>query len=321
LAVYTDITNAEVAAFLDGYDIGTLTSYRGIAEGVENSNFMLHTTGGQFILTLYEKRVNEADLPFFLGLMDHLNARGLNCPLPVHRRDGALTGRLAGRPAAIITFLEGIWPRRPDAAHCAQVGEALARMHIAGASFPLTRRNGLTLEDWRPLWLKSAAQADAVEPGLAALAEAELAALESAWPRHLPQGVVHADLFPDNVFFLDGRLSGLIDFYFACNDILAYDVVTCLNAWCFEPDGAYNITKGAALLSAYRAVRPLSRDEIDALPLLARGSAIRFMLTRLHDWLNTPEGSLVVKKDPREYSRRMRFHASVTSAADYGLAL
>jgi homoserine kinase type II len=320
LAVYTDITNAEVAGFLESYDVGTLTSYRGIAEGVENSNFMLHTTGGQFILTLYEKRVEENDLPFFLGLMDHLNARGLNCPLPVHRRDGALTGRLAGRPAAIITFLEGVWPRRPEAAHCAQVGEALARMHIAGAGFPLTRRNGLTLEDWRPLWLKSAAQADAVEPGLAALAEAELAALEAAWPRHLPQGIVHADLFPDNVFFLDDRLSGLIDFYFACNDILAYDVVTCLNAWCFEPDGAYNLTKGAALLSAYQSVRPLSGEEIDALPLLARGSAIRFMLTRLHDWLNTPEGSLVVKKDPREYSRKMRFHASVNSAADYGLA-
>jgi homoserine kinase type II len=318
LAVYTDITNAEVSAFLEGYDIGTLTSYRGIAEGVENSNFMLHTTGGQFILTLYEKRVNEADLPFFLGLMDHLNARGLNCPLPVHGRNGALTGRLAGRPAAIITFLEGIWPRRPDVSHCAQVGAALARMHVAGEGFALTRANGLTLENWRPLWDKSAAHADAVESGLVALAKAELAALEAGWPRHLPRGVVHADLFPDNVFFLDGRLSGLIDFYFACNDILAYDVVTCLNAWCFEPDGAFNLTKGTALLSAYHAIRPLSGAEVEALPILARGSAIRFMLTRLHDWLNTPEGSLVIKKDPREYSRKMRFHASVRSAAEYG---
>ncbi|MCU0831832.1 MAG: homoserine kinase [Rhizobiaceae bacterium] len=319
MAVYTDISEAELATFLGDYAIGTLTSYRGIAEGVENSNFMLHTTGGQFILTLYEKRVNEADLPFFLGLMQHLQQRGLNCPLPVHRRNGSMIGRLSGRPAAIITFLEGTWPREPDADHCAQVGAALARMHKAGADFALTRQNGLTLENWRPLWDKCAAFADEVEPGLAALVQCELAALEADWPRDLPRGVIHADLFPDNVFFLDHRLSGLIDFYFACTDILAYDVATCLNAWCFDKDGTYRRDKGAALLNAYRAVRPMSEAEVAALPLLARGSALRFMLTRLYDWINTPAGSLVVKKDPREYSRKMRFHAGVTDAAAYGL--
>ncbi|NJR13603.1 MAG: homoserine kinase [Phyllobacteriaceae bacterium] len=319
MAVYTDINGAELSAFLAAYDIGTLTSYRGIAEGVENSNFMLHTTGGQFILTLYEKRVNPDDLPFFLGLMQHLQARGLTCPLPVKRNDGAMTGMLAGRPAAIITFLEGIWPRKPEAAHCRQVGEALAQLHLAGADFAGTRPNALTLADWRPLWEKSASHADSVEPGLAELATGELAALEHGWPRHLPRGVIHGDLFPDNVFFLGDRLSGLIDFYFACTDILAYDLVTCINAWCFERDGAYNLTKGKALLAGYQSVRLLSPDEIAALPLLARGSAIRFMLTRLFDWINTPEGSLVVKKDPREYSRKMRFHRAVQSPAEYGL--
>jgi homoserine kinase type II len=319
VAVYTEVGDNDLRAFLSDYAIGDLTSFRGIAEGVENSNYMLHTTGGEFILTLYEKRVNAADLPFFLGLMEHLSQRGLRCPLPVHRNDGALTGVLAGRPAAIITFLEGTWPRRPDAAQCRQVGEALARMHVAGADFPLSRRNGLTLEDWRPLWTKCEAFADSVEPGLAALAQGELQALEQGWPRDLPRGVIHADLFPDNVFFLADRLSGLIDFYFACSDILAYDLATCLNAWCFERDGAFNLTKGAALFAGYQSVRTLSAAEIAALPLLARGSALRFMLTRLYDWINTPEGSLVVKKDPREYSRKMRFHAGVAAAAQYGL--
>jgi homoserine kinase type II len=320
MAVYTDVTDGQLKAFLAGYDIGELTSYRGIAEGVENSNFMLHTTKGQFILTLYEKRVNEADLPFFLGLMQHLQQRGLVCPLPVLRNDGGMIGRLAGRAAAIITFLEGTWPRQPNVDHCRQLGVALAQMHVAGADFELSRRNGLTLEDWRPLWDKCADFADNIVPGLVAEAERDLVDLEAGWPRHLPRGVIHADLFPDNVFFLGDQLSGIIDFYFACTDILAYDVATCLNAWCFERDGDFNLTMGAALFQGYQSVRKLSADEISALPLLARGSALRFMLTRLYDWINTPEGSLVVKKDPKEYSRKMAFHRNVKSAADYGLS-
>jgi homoserine kinase type II len=321
MAVYTDIAEHELSAFLKAYDIGTLTSYRGIAEGVENSNFMLHTTGGQFILTLYEKRVDADDLPFFLGLMQHLQRGGISCPLPVEMRDGALIGTLAGRPAAIVTFLEGTWPRRPEIQHCRQLGAVLAAMHKAGEGFGLSRRNGLTLKDWRPLWQKSAADAEQVETGLQDLAESELAVLEAHWPKDLPRGVIHADLFPDNVFFLGDRLSGVIDFYFACTDILAYDLVTCLNAWCFERDGAFNLSKGKALFDGYQAERALNAAEMAALPMLARGSAIRFMLTRLYDWINTPEGSLVVKKDPKEYTRRMRFHRSVSDARDYGLHL
>ena len=319
LAVYTDVTDVELKAFLAGYAIGELTSYRGIAEGVENSNFMLHTTQGQFILTLYEKRVNEADLPFFLGLMQHLQQNGLVCPLPVLRNDGAMIAKLSGRPAAIITFLEGTWPRQPDVDHCRQLGVALAQMHIAGSDFAMVRRNGLTLQDWRPLWDKCAAFAESVVPGLVAEATGDLADLEASWPSNLPRGVIHADLFPDNVFFLGGKLSGIIDFYFACTDILAYDVATCLNAWCFDPEGNFNVTKGAALLAGYQSVRVLNADEIAALPLLARGSALRFMLTRLYDWINTQEGSLVIKKDPKEYSRKMAFHRNVTSAREYGL--
>ena len=319
MAVYTDINETDLAAFIAGYDIGDLLSYRGIAEGVENSNFMLHTSGGSFILTLYEKRVNPDDLPFFLGLMDHLAARGISCPLPVHRRDGKMIGQLAGRPAAIVTFLEGMWMRRPTAQHARAVGQSLAAMHVAGEGFTLRRANALSVGGWRPLWEAAKPRADSIEPGLANEVEADLRELEINWPQALPSGVCHADLFPDNVFFLGDRLSGLIDFYFACDDLLAYDLSVCLNAWCFEKDNAYNLTKGSALLAGYQSVRPLSDAEAQALPLLARGSALRFMLTRLYDWLNTPAGALVVKKDPLEYLRKMRFHRQIKSAAEYGL--
>lgn len=321
MAVYTDITEDDLSRFLTAYDAGTLLSYKGIAEGVENSNFLMHTSAGAFILTLYEKRVNPDDLPFFIGLMQHLADKGINCPLPVKRRDGETIGRLADRPAAVVTFLEGMWVRRPTVDHCREVGKALAGMHLAGQDFPMRRANALSVGGWRPLWDKARDRADEVEQGLGAEAEADLAFLEANWPADLPQGVIHADLFNDNVFFLGKELSGLIDFYFACTDTLAYDVATCLNAWCFEKDGSFNLTKGQAMLSAYMAVRPLSRAEIDALPTLARGSAIRFMLTRLYDWINTPAGSLVVKKDPLEYLRKMRFHRQVVSASEYGLAI
>jgi homoserine kinase type II len=319
MAVYTDISEIELGDFLKQYDIGELLSYKGIAEGVENSNFLLHASSGAYILTLYEKRVNRNDLPFFVNLMQHLQGKGINCPLPVKQKSGTAIGELAGRPAAVVTFLEGMWMRRPTVDHCRAVGAALAAMHLAGEDFPQTRRNGLTVEDWRPLWNGSRERADEVEPGLADETEADLAFLEAHWPAHLPKGVIHADLFPDNVFFLGNRLSGLIDFYFACTDLLVYDVAVCLNAWCFEKDHSFNHTKGMALLAGYSAVRPLSQEEIQALPILARGAALRFMLTRLHDWLTVPAGSLVVKKDPMEYVRRMRFHRHITSAAEYGL--
>jgi homoserine kinase type II len=319
MAVYTDVSDEEFARFFAGYDLGAVLAVKGIAEGVENSNFLVATERGQFILTLYERRVDPADLPFFLGLMEHLAERGITCPLPVRDRSGAALRELAGRPAAIVTFLSGLWVRRPRVEHCAAVGGALARLHRAGDGFSLKRRNALSVDGWRPLYRLCSGRADEVQAGLAGEIELELAFLESNWPQGLPAGVIHADLFPDNVFFLDGALSGLIDFYFACNDMLAYDVGICLNAWCFEADGALNVTKARALLSGYQAVRLFTPEEIDALPLLARGSALRFLLTRLHDWLTVPKGALVVPKDPLEYVRKLRFHRGVTSPAAYGL--
>jgi homoserine kinase type II len=320
VAVYTDVAAEDLAAFLAGYDIGELLSYKGIAEGVENSNFLVHTSRGYFILTLYEKRVAAADLPFFLGLMQHLHARGITCPQPVRNRGGEALGTVAGRPAAIITCLDGMWIRRPTTGHCAALGEALARLHLAGLDFGRSRPNALSVTGWRPLYEACRARAGEVQRDLEPLLAAELSYLEQAWPTHLPQGVIHADLFPDNVFFLGSRLSGLIDFYFACTDALAYDVAICLNAWCFETDHTYNVTTGRGLLAAYLQVRPLSAPERDALPLLARGAALRFLLTRLVDWLNVPPGALVRPKDPVEYVRKLRFHQAVASARDYGIA-
>ena len=319
MAVYTEIPDDELDAFIATYDLGPITSVKGIAEGVENSNFLLVTGKGQFILTLYEKRVAAEDLPFFIGLMEHLASRGLSCPLPVHDRSGNALKRLAGRPAAIVTYLPGRSVRRPKSDHCAAVGAALARMHLAGEGFRLSRPNALSVAGWRPLYLQCGGRADTVMEGLAADIEHELAFLERHWPRALPSGVIHADLFPDNVFFLGGSVSGLIDFYFACNDMLAYDVAICLNAWCFELDGSLNVTKARALLAGYQDIRPLTGSETDALPLLARGSALRFLLTRLYDWLEVPPGALVVPKDPIEYYRKLRFHRSVADATAYGL--
>jgi len=320
MAVYTEVNEDDLAAFLADYDIGELMALKGIAEGVENTNYMLHTDRGYYFLTLYEKRVDPKDLPFFIGLMEHCAARGLNCPQPVKNKKGNSLGELAGRPAAIITFLEGISVRRPNNAHCAALGGALAQFHNASEGFSIKRPNALGPEGWRKLAAQCEGRCDEVAPGLGTLIKDEVAQLSARWPKNLPAGVIHADLFPDNVFFLGDKLSGLIDFYFACNDFYAYDVAICLNAWCFEIDGSFNVTKGKALLSNYNAVRPLSHEEIEAMPLLARGSALRFLLTRTFDWLNVPEGALVRPKDPKEYLKKLQFHRRIEKAQDYGLA-
>ena len=318
MAVYTEIPDTELVDYLNQYDIGELHSLKGIAEGVENSNYLLSTDAGMHILTLYEKRVNADDLPFFLGLMEHLAKNGLECPQPVALKNGEQLSTLAGRPSAIISYLDGNSVRRPSTSHCRQLGEALAQMHLAGEGFELKRPNALTVENWRPLYEMSGKGSDTVANGLTKLIEDELTYLEANWPTDLKTGVIHADLFPDNVFFLKDKLSGIIDFYFACNDILAFDVAICINAWCFEPDHSFNVTKAQAMLKGYKSVRAISDEEYQALPILCRGSALRFLLTRLYDWLNVPEGALVTPKNPAEYIAKLKFHQSVNSASEYG---
>ena len=317
MAVYTEVNDDELEAFIASYGVGKLLSFKGIAEGVENTNYILHTSSGPYILTLYEKRVAVRDLPFFLRLMQHLSSRGVPCPLPVARANGEVLGELSGRSAALVTFLEGFWTRKPNANHCAQVGKALAELHLAGQDFAMQRANALGPHGWRPLFERFQSDADSITANLSVTISEELDQLASAWPSDLPSGVIHADLFPDNVFFIGDTLSGLIDFYFACNDFFAYDLAICLNAWCFEKDFQLNLTKSRALFRGYESVRPLSAGEREAMPILARGAALRFLLTRAYDWLNTPTGAIVKPHDPLDYLRRLRFHRTVKSIAGY----
>lgn len=326
MAVYTEVSDDELRAFLRDYDIGEVVSFKGIAEGVENSNYLLQTvtspdaTPENYILTLYEKRVHPEELPYFLGLMDHLAKNGFSCPTPIHGRDGAALRELSGRPAAIVSFLSGMWPRKATPQHCAEVGAAMARLHLTSADFKGHRDNNMSVTGWEKLVDATRERADEVAPGLSDVIVRELSHISANWPSELPQGVIHADMFPDNVFFLGDRLSGLIDFYFACNDALAYDIAICINAWCFEADASLNITKARALLRGYASVRPLSRAEYDALPELARGAALRFLLTRLYDWLNHDKAAFVRPKDPRQFLARLRFHQQVDGPGAYGIS-
>ncbi len=318
MAVYTTLSDADLARFLAQYDLGEPTSLKGIAEGVENSNFFLATERGRYILTIFEKRVKAEDLPFFMGITSRLADAGVAAPRPIPTKSGALTTQVKGKPAAIITFLDGVWPRSPDIAHCAAIGEALARMHVALEGFDLSRENALGPEGWSALIAPRLALAEFLRAGLAANIERDMADVRGAWPDNLPRGVIHADLFPDNALVLGDQLSGIIDFYFACTDFLAYDLAVCLNAWCFEEEREYDLGRGGAMIAAYEAIRPLSEAERAALPLLCRGAALRFFATRLTDWSNTPEGAMVRPKNPLEYADKLAFHRHALSASDYG---
>ena len=319
MAVYTDVPPGELARFVASYGLGRLLDYKGIAQGVENTNYRVDTEKGRYLLTLYEKRVDLADLPFFLGLMEHLAARGLNCPVPVHSTAGAVLGELAGRPAALVTWLDGAWPKTQSVAQCAALGAALAELHLDGADFKLTRANALGVSGWRPLFQKFAAHCAQIAPHLDTIIADELDQVEQHWPNALPHGVIHADLFPDNSFFIADTLSGIFDFYFACNDALAYDLAVCINAWCFDESHAFVPEKSRALVQSYQQLRPLTGAEQAALALLARGAALRFLLTRAHDWIHTPPDALVQRKDPLEYLHKLRFHQSVRDGSVYGL--
>jgi len=298
MAVYTEVPQSTLEAFLENFRLGKAVSFEGIEQGIENSNYRLETTEGLFILTLYERRVDEADLPFFQSLTEHLAKKGIPCPAALPDKNGKTLHRLCGRPAALLPFMSGEWPRAVTTDHCRKLGAILAKLHLATADFEQSRANRLSVMDWRPLLEKSRKTAQRLEPGLSAAMMVELVEIETHWPNDLPSGIIHADLFPDNVFFEDGRISGLLDFTFACMDLLAYDLAICINAWCFEKNTGLNREKTQALLAGYEAVRPLSPEERKALPLLCRAAAMRFFATRLFDWVNTPDGPITWRKDP-----------------------
>lgn len=319
MAVYTEVSAEEIEDFIRQYAIGTLLSYNGITEGIENTNYLIQTDQDRFILTLYEKRVKTEELPYFLNLMTYLSERGISCPLPVKGKDGRALRDLNGRKACLSTFLNGMSTRKVSPEHCSAFGKAMAKLHVAGMDFDGYRQNDLSVDGWHELLLKIGREGDSIAPDLFDEMSNELEAVRSVWPADLPQGVIHADLFPDNVFFLGKNFSGIIDFYFACNDSFVYDLAVCLNAWCFEPEiWDFNTTKARRMLEAYDSIRPLSEHEKNALPVLARGSALRFLLTRTYDWLNRPEGALVRPKNPLEYLKKLRFHRGIKSYREYG---
>lgn len=319
MAVYTEVSDAALRRFFEDYALGGVVSCKGIAEGVENSNYLVVTDSGPFILTLYEKRVAEGELPFFIALMEHLAGKGIPCPLPVHDRSDKALKTLCGRPACVTTFLPGMWPRAVTPMHCRELGRMMAALHAAAADFPMYRANSVGPDHWPELFAKVESRADSVIPGLAEAISTELTALAKLWPNDLPAGVIHADLFPDNVFFQDEQISGVIDFYFACNDLLAYELAIAINAWCFDDDHRLDRDRATALMAGYQEGRALDAVEASAMPVLCRGAALRFLLTRLFDWLNRPEGALVMPKDPNDYLARLRRHQTITDPGAYGL--
>lgn len=320
MAVYTHVPAEDMAAFLTRYDTGALVSAKGIAEGVENSNYMLETrradgASERFILTLYEKRVDEADLPFFMDLLDHLGARGCKVPRFIADREGRKLQQLSGRPACLIEFLSGISVTEPTAAQSLSAARALGELHVAAQGFAGTRRNTLDLAGWHDLAEKCGDHLDSIAPGLAERVRQELAFLDTHWPADLARGVIHADLFPDNVLMNGDAVTGLIDFYFSCTDIRAYDLAITHGAWCFSADGGtYHAARGAALVRGYIETHGLSEAERTAFPILCRGAALRFLLTRAYDWINTPADAMVTRKDPLAYLRRLDFYAQATTA-------
>lgn len=322
MAVYTQVSAEKAAQLLMRYDVGRLVSLKGIAEGVENSNYLLETDKARFILTLYESRVDPADLPYFHNLLAHLHNSG--CPVPrfIDDKQGTWLQDVQGKKACLIEFLPGISVSEPTPTQARAVGNALARMHLAVADYRDTKANPLGQKSWKPLFDRcDRVAADRLQAGLAADIAVECDWLSANWPQNLPECPVHTDLFPDNVLFRGDQVGGLIDFYFACTDYRAYDLAVTHAAWSFTADGQnYLADIGRALLGGYCEVVQLTGDEKQAFPALARGASLRFLLTRLYDWINTPADAMVTRKDPLAFYHRLNFYRNAESSTLFGAA-
>ncbi len=314
MAVYTKVSKGGVQSILNKYDVGRLIKYEEIQEGIENSNFKVTTTDGTFILTIYEKRVKEEDLPYFINLMDHLSSNGINCPKPIKDKSGEIFQSISNKKSILVTFLSGNSLKFINKGHCYELGKNLANFHLQGLKFKVKRENDLNHRSWLQLFREGTAKNDLYKKSLLNEIEQIIKKTVDDWPSDLENGHIHADLFPNNVFFTNNKLSGIIDFYFACYDILAYDIAICINSWCFNENGEFSKSNLEALLLGYSEIKKLGDNEKKNLLLLTKGAAIRFYLTRLFDWYNTPSGANVNKLNPNEYLDKVLFFNKINNS-------
>ena len=320
MAVYTKLSETELKDFFSKYNLGKLLNHEGIKEGIENTNYLTETEKGKFILTVYEKRVEEKDLPFFISLMRNLYDKNFPSPEPIINRNGNYISEILKKKASVVSFIEGNTKKNLSPNECYQVGNYAAKLHKITKNLNSKRENKLSVNSWREIYNKVKKDCSKIHPNLSNIIEKNLNEIETDWPKNIPSGIIHADLFPDNIFFNKNKLSGIIDFYFSCNDYYAFEIAICLNALCFEGKNenlSFNVTKAKKFIDGYSSVRVLTDDEKKSLKVLCKGAAIRFLLTRVFDYLNLIEGAIVKIKDPLEYLKRLEFHESVKNYNDY----
>ena len=320
MAVYTKLEKEEIYNILLNYKIGKLKNFEGIKEGIENTNYFIETEKGKYILTIYERRVKDADLPFFSNLMVELSKNGFNCPKPISNRDNNYISDIKNKKFMIVGFLEGNSKKNLTPMECKIVGSEIAKLHQITKNFKFVRTNDLSVKSWRSIFSQVKDKCNKIHPELPKLIEANLTSIEKEWPKNLPSGIIHADLFSDNIFFKNNKFSGFIDFYFSCNDFYAFEIAICFNALCFDgfkQNLSFNVTKAKKLMEGYNEVRKITKDEKIAIKVLSQGAALRFLLTRVFDYINTVDNAVVKIKDPEEYLKRLEFHKNAKSYEDY----
>ena len=317
MAVYTKLEHQEVRQFLEQYNINNFKDYKGITEGVENTNYLIKTSEQDYILTIYEKRVDENDLPFFIKLLSYLSENKFPCPKPIANKNNEKINRIKNKNAALVTFLNGQSKNKITSEECFEIGKITAQLHEITKKFDINRKNNLSIENWDSIFEKTIKQKIDLDESIIKKTKNYLNFLKDKWPKNLPQGIIHADLFPDNIFFTNNKVSGIIDFYFACNDFFAYEIAICINSLCFDNNSTFNMTKAKNLIDGYSSTRELSEDEKKYLPILSMGAAMRFFLTRLYDFYHTDNKANVKIKDPFEYLKKIEFHSTIKNFNEY----
>ena len=320
MAVYTKLSENELREFFLKYNLGKLLSYEGIEEGIENTNYFIQTEKGKFILTLYEKRVEEKDLPFFISLMRNLFDKNFPSPEPIINKNGNYISEISQKKAAVVTFLDGRAKKILTPNDCYEVGINTAKLHSITKNLTSKRENKLSVNSWKKIYTNVKKDCSKIYQKLPEIIEKNLDVIEKNWPKNIPSGIIHADLFSDNIFFKNDKISGIIDYYFSCYDFYAFEIAICLNALCFEGKNenlSFNVTKSKKFIDGYSSIRKLTEEEKKSLKILCQGAAMRFLLTRVFDYLNLTKGAIVKIKDPLEYLKRLEFHDNVENYQDY----